>query len=68
MTFLGIYSFSRETFIEVCTSGPLQKWPVQVVIVISCHMFAGALDAPPGTRVSYHAECAVISVRSDVKA
>ena len=35
--------------------------------MISCHMFAGALDAPPGTHVSYQESVAVISVRSDVK-
>ena len=54
--------------VSVCTSGPLQKWHVQVAIVISCHLFAGALDAPSGRSVSYHAVCAVISVSSDVKA
>ena len=54
--------------ISVCTSGPLYKWHVQVVIVISCQMFAGALDAPPRKSVSNQGVCAVISMSSDAKA
>ena len=35
--------------------------------MISCRLFAGALDAPSVKSISYHAVCAVISVSSDVK-
>ena len=41
VTFHGIYSFPRDSYIVNISMH------VQVVIVISCQMFAGALDAPP---------------------
>ena len=37
--------FPRDSFIiniSICTSGPLQKWHVQMVIVIACYMFGGS--------------------------
>ena len=52
---------------SVCTSGPHQKWHVQMVMVIACSILAGALGAPPGTRVSNRPVCGEISVRQDVK-
>ena len=62
VTFHGIYSFPRDSFIVNIS---MHFWAT--VDVISCHLFAGARDAPSMKSVSYHAVCAVISVSSDVK-
>ena len=45
--------------------GATQKWHVQMVMVSRVVQLAGALDAPPGTRVSNRPVYAVISVKPD---
>ena len=55
VTFHDIQGFFRGiplSLILVCTSGPLQKWHVQMVIVIACCIFGGSAGrAPWNTRL-----------------
>ena len=49
VTFHGI-GFSRGiplSLISVCTSGPLQKWHVRMVIVIACCTIGGSVGRAP---------------------
>ena len=46
--------------------GATEKWHVHIVMVSRVVQLAGALDAPPGTRVSNRAVYAVILVIADV--
>ena len=70
MTFHGIYSFPRDSFIVNIS---MHFW---ATLDMTCSgsqgdlvsPVRGARDAPPMKSVSYQAVCAVISMSSDVKA
>ena len=69
MTFHGIYSFPRDSFIVNIS---MHFW---ATLDMTCSgsqgdlvsPVRGARDAPSVKSVPYHAVCAVISVSSDVK-
>ena len=69
MTFHGIYSFPRDSFIVNIS---MHFW---ATLDMTCSgsqgdlvsPVRGARDAPPMKSISYHAVCVVISVSSDVK-